>query len=97
VCRHIDGVVQLHTKNGYCLELLWSNRNAHADLVLPHATDHGHAGMVDWYIPIVAEAEKCVVKHSWEPRVMLAHGTEPPILSDGDMGVVAHVHLKAQP
>jgi hypothetical protein len=53
--------------------------------------------MVDWYIPIVAEAEKCVVKHSWEPRVMLAHGTEPPILSDGDMGVVAHIHLKAQP
>jgi hypothetical protein len=25
---------------------------------------------------------------------MLACGTRPPILSDGDMGVVAHVHLK---
>jgi hypothetical protein len=53
--------------------------------------------MVDWYIPIVAEAEKSIVKHSQEPRAMLAHGTQPPILSDGDMGVVSHVHLKAQP
>jgi hypothetical protein len=58
---------------------------------------HGHASMVDWYIPIVAEAEKSIVKHSQEPRAMLAHGTQPPILSDGDMGVVSRVHLKAQP
>jgi hypothetical protein len=32
-----------------------------------------------------------------EPQAMLAHGTPPPILSDGDMGVVVHVHLKTQP
>jgi hypothetical protein len=25
---------------------------------------------------------------------MLAYGTQPPILSDGDVGVVVHVHLK---
>jgi hypothetical protein len=25
---------------------------------------------------------------------MLAHGTQPPILSDGDVGVVNYVHLK---
>jgi hypothetical protein len=27
---------------------------------------------------------------------LLAHGTQPSILSDGDMGVVTHVHLKVQ-
>jgi hypothetical protein len=58
---------------------------------------HGHVSMVDRYIPVVSEVEKRFVKHSWEPRAMLAHGTQPPILSDGDMGVVVHVHLKAQP
>jgi hypothetical protein len=53
--------------------------------------------MVDWYIPIVSKVEKYVVKHSRKPRVMLARGTQPPILSDGDMGILAHVHLKTQP
>jgi hypothetical protein len=57
---------------------------------------HGHASAVDWYNPVVSEVEKHVVKHSREPRAMLACGTQPPILSDGDVGVVVHVHLKAQ-
>jgi hypothetical protein len=28
---------------------------------------------------------------------MLAGGTQPSNLSDGDAGVIAHVHLKTQP
>jgi hypothetical protein len=53
--------------------------------------------MVDWYIPVVAAVERCVIKHSQKPRVMLARETQPPILSDGDVRVVVHVDLKAQP
>jgi hypothetical protein len=33
----------------------------------------------------------------WEPRAMLARGVKAPILSDGDVGVAVHVHLKTQP
>jgi hypothetical protein len=97
VCCLIDGVIQLHTNDGYSPWLLWMNRNCHADLMLLHATCHGLARTVDRYNPIVAEVEKCIVKHLGKRRAMLDCGTKPPILSDGDMGVVAHVHLKSQP
>jgi hypothetical protein len=58
---------------------------------------HGYASTVDRYVPVVAEVEKRIVKHSRKLRAMLAHGTQPPILSDGDVGTLAHVHLKTQP
>jgi hypothetical protein len=58
---------------------------------------HRHATVVDRNVLVVAELEECVVQHSWEPRAMLAHGAKAPILSDGVMGVVVHVHLKTQP
>jgi hypothetical protein len=58
---------------------------------------HRHATAVDRSVPIVAELAECVIQYSQEPRVMLAHGAKAPILSDGDMGVVVHVHLKTQP
>jgi hypothetical protein len=58
---------------------------------------HGYASTVDRYVPVVAEVEKHVVKHSWKPRAMLAYGTQAQILSDGDVGILAHVHLKTQP
>jgi hypothetical protein len=57
---------------------------------------HEHASTVHWYIPVVAELEKRVVKHSRKPRAMLAHGTQTLILSDGDVRILAHVHLKMQ-
>jgi hypothetical protein len=53
--------------------------------------------MVNQYVPIVAKVEKRVIKHSQKPWAMLAHVTQPPILSDGDVGILAHVHLKTQP
>jgi hypothetical protein len=58
---------------------------------------HGHASKVHWYIPNVAEVEKCVIKHSRKPWEMLARRTQSPILSDGDVEIHAHVHLKTQP
>jgi hypothetical protein len=68
----------------------------HADLAPVLAMGHRQAVVVDRNVPIVAEPEECVVQHSWEPRTMLARGTKAPILSNGDMGVVVHVHPKTQ-
>jgi hypothetical protein len=58
---------------------------------------HRHATAVDRSVPVVAELVECVEQHSREPRAMLAHGAKAPILSDGDMAVFVHVHLKTQP
>jgi hypothetical protein len=56
-----------------------------------------HVTTVDSNIPVVAELTYCVVQHSQEPRPMLAHGSKAPILSDDDVMVVVHVHMKTQP
>jgi hypothetical protein len=58
---------------------------------------HRHVTAVDRSVPIVAELAECVVQHSREPRAMLAYGAKAPILSDGDVGIVVHVHMKTQP
>jgi hypothetical protein len=58
---------------------------------------HRHVTAVDRSVPVVAELVECVVQYSWEPQAMLARQAKAPILSDGDMGVVVHVHLKTQP
>jgi hypothetical protein len=55
---------------------------------------HGHASTVDQNILIIFEVKECVLLHSQEPPAMLAHGTPPPILNDGNVGVVVDVHLK---
>jgi hypothetical protein len=47
--------------------------------------------------PVLAELVECVVQHSRKPRAMMARGAKAPILGDGDVGVVVHVHLKTQP
>jgi hypothetical protein len=58
---------------------------------------HRHVTAVDRNIPIVAELVECVVQHSQKSRAMLTHGAKAPILSNDDVGVVVHVHLKTQP
>jgi hypothetical protein len=58
---------------------------------------HGHASTVDWNIPVVSEVKERIVYHLQEPGAMLAYGTPPPILGDGDVGVVIQVHVKTQP
>jgi hypothetical protein len=58
---------------------------------------HRHTTAVDWSVPVVAELAECVIQHSRKPRAMLARGAKAPVLSNGDMGVVLHVHLKIKP
>jgi uncharacterized protein (DUF342 family) len=88
----VDGVININPDDSCHPWLLWIDRNGHADLILLHAMSRGHVSTVDQN-----EVEKCALQHLREPRVMLARGTQPSILSDGDMGVVAHVHLETQP
>jgi hypothetical protein len=75
---------QIHLVEGYC----------HACLAYVQAIGHRQAAAVDRDFSIVAETEECVIKHSWEPRAMLAHGTKSPILVEKEEGVIVQVHLK---
>jgi hypothetical protein len=88
MCCLIDGVIKLIADGGCHPWLHWIERDGHAGLTLLYAIRHGHATTVDRNIPVVAKMEECIVQHSREPRVFLAHGTKPPILSD--------IHQKAQ-
>jgi ABC-type proline/glycine betaine transport system substrate-binding protein len=40
--------------------------------------------------------DECIVYHSWEPQAMLAHGTQPPILGEVEVGVIIQLHLKCR-
>jgi hypothetical protein len=52
--------------------------------------------MVDWSTPVVAKMDKCIIQHSREPRVVLAHGTQSPILGVVEVGVIIQLHLKCR-
>jgi hypothetical protein len=39
-------------------------------------------------------ASPSFVEHSQEPRAVLAHGTQSPILGKVEVGVIVHLHLK---
>jgi hypothetical protein len=95
--RLVDCVIQLNANDSGHPWILQINRNHHADLALLHAMSRGHVSTVDRNISMVAELEECIISHSREPWVVLAHGTQPSILSNGDVGVVDHIHLKTQP
>jgi hypothetical protein len=97
LCPLLDGLIQLDPDDGCHPQLRRVEGYHHVDLTLVLAMGHRHATVVDRSVPVVAELVECVVQHSWEPRAMLAHGAKAPILSDGDVGVVFHVHLKTQP
>jgi hypothetical protein len=97
LCRLLDGLIQLDPDDGFHPQLHRVEGYHHVDLALVLATGHRHATAVDRSVPVVAALAECVVQHSREPRAMLACGAKAPILSDGDMGVVVHVHLKTQP
>jgi hypothetical protein len=80
-CRLLDGLIQLDPDDGCHPWLRRVEGYYHVDLALVLAMGHRHVIAVDRSIPIVAE---------------LAHGAKAPILSDGDVGVDVHVHLKTQ-
>jgi hypothetical protein len=96
LCRLLDGLIQLDPNDGFHPRLRRVEGYYHADLALVLTMGHKHATAIDRSIPVIAELAEYVVQHSWEPRAVLAHGAKAPILSDGDVGVVVHVHLKTQ-
>jgi hypothetical protein len=93
VSRLLDGSVRFAADDGPHPWILLVEGYHHASLAYVQAIGHGQATEVDRYFPVVAEAEKCVVKHSWEPWAMLARGTKSPVLDEEEVGVVIHVHL----
>jgi hypothetical protein len=97
LCRLLDGLIQLDPDDSCHPRLRRVEGYHHVDLTLVLAMGHRHAAVVDRSVPVVAELLECVVQHLRKPRVMLAHGAKAPILGDGDVGVVVHVHLKTQP
>jgi hypothetical protein len=97
LCHLLDGLIQLDPNDGCNPWLRQVEGYHHVDLALVLAMAHRHETTVDRNIPVVAQLAECVVQHSWELRAMLACGAKAPILSDGDVGVVVHVHLKRQP
>jgi hypothetical protein len=94
LCRLLDGLIQLDPDDGCHPRLRRVEGYCHVDLTLVLAMGHRHATAIDRSIPVVAELAECVVQHSRKPRAMLARGAKAPILSDGDVGVGVHIHLK---
>jgi hypothetical protein len=97
LCRLLDGLIQLDLDDSCHPRLRQVEGYHHVSLALVLAMGHRHAAVVDRSVPVVAELAECIVQHSRKARAMLAHGAKAPILSDGDVGVVVHVHLETQP
>jgi hypothetical protein len=89
----LDGLIQVDPDDGCHPWLHRVEGYHHVDLALVLAMGHIHATAVNRNIAVVAEPAECVIQHSREHQAMLAHGAKAPILSNGDMGVVVHVHL----
>jgi hypothetical protein len=96
LCRLLDGLIQLDPDDSCHPWLYRVEGYHHIDLALVLAMGHRHATAVDRSIPVVAELAECIVQHSRKPRPMLARGAKAPILSDGNVGVVFHVHMETQ-
>jgi hypothetical protein len=96
LCRLLDGLIQLDPDDGCLPRLRRAEVYHHVHLAPILDMGHRHVTAVDRNVPVVADLAECVVQHSRAPRAMLVHGAKTPILSDGDVGVVVHVHLKTQ-
>jgi hypothetical protein len=97
LCRLLDGLIQLDPDDSCHPRLHRVEGYYHVDLALVLAIGHRHAATVDRSVPFVAKLAECVVQHSRKTLAMLARGAKTSICSDGDVGVVVHVHLKTQP
>jgi hypothetical protein len=93
VCHLLDGVIDLAINDGSLPRCRGVEGYPHPDLThIQTMILKGTSAVVgDW--PVVAEADECIPEQSWEPRAVLAHGTKTPILTEGTVGVVIHVHL----
>jgi hypothetical protein len=97
LCRLLNGLIQLDPDDGCHPQLCRVEGYHHVDLALVLVMGHRHATTVDRNVPVIALLAECIVQYSWETQVVLARGAKAPILSDGYVGVVVHVHLKTQP
>jgi hypothetical protein len=97
LCCLLDDLIQLDPDDSCHPRLHRIEGYHHVDLALVLAMGNRHVAAVDRSVPVVAELAECVIQHSRKTRAMLARGANAPIRSDGDMGVVVHVHLKTQP
>jgi hypothetical protein len=93
----LNGGIGLTADDGPHPQMLLVEGYHHTGIAYVPAIDHRQAASVDRDFPIVAEAEECIVEHSWEPWAMLAYGTKSPILGENEVGVFVHVHQKTQP
>jgi hypothetical protein len=84
----LDSAIGLTVNDGLrpCILLVGGDR--HAGLAYVQIISHRQAASVDWDFPVVAKTKECIVEHLWEPRAMLAHGINPPILGEEEVGVV---------
>jgi hypothetical protein len=48
----------------------------------------------DW--PIVAKSNECTQQHSWKAQAVLARVPKTTVLTEGEVGVVVHIHLLKQ-
>jgi hypothetical protein len=97
LCRLLDGLIQLDPDDSCHPRLHRVEGYHHVDLALVLAMGHRHAAAVDRSVPVVAELAEFIVQQSRKTWAMLACGAKAPIRSDGDVGVVVHVHRKTQP
>jgi hypothetical protein len=92
--RHLlNDIINLSPDDGpdpRCRGVKWY---LHPDLTNIKAMSLKRAAAVEGNGPIVGEADECISKDSWEPRAVLSHGTKTPVLAEGAVGVVIHVHL----
>jgi hypothetical protein len=49
--------------------------------------------VVDGDRSVVVEVDECAQEHSREPWAVSARGMKPPVLAEGAIGVIGHVHL----
>jgi hypothetical protein len=96
-CHLLDSAVELTAYDGPHPWDHWVERYHQADLPHNQAMGPGQTAAVERVVPIVAKMMECVIQHSWKPRAVLYHGSRSPVLSEGEVVVVVHVHLKTQP
>jgi hypothetical protein len=87
--RHIlDGMVWVAADDGSHPQGHGVEGYLHPNLTHVQTMGLKWATMTERNIPVVAKTDECVVKHSREPRVILARGTKAPILGEGEVGIV---------
>jgi hypothetical protein len=97
-CRLLDGVVELAADDDPHPQVHGVEWYHQADLPYVQTMGHRPAAAVERFVvPVVAETMECIVQHSCKLRAVLARGNKPPVLGEGEVGVVVHIHVKTQP